>query len=74
VDTQWVLVTNGDNEYASSFFEKVAAVNDTDLVAVDYYSRYQRVTGMAALSLSLCCLHHCCICNVFHICLVRVQQ
>ena len=40
-----MLVTNGDNMYASSFMERVAEATDADIVAFDYYSRYQRVTG-----------------------------
>ena len=48
-DTEWVLLTNGDNEYASSFFSRVGEVKEADIVAVDFYSRYQRITGMHSL-------------------------
>ena len=44
-NTDWVLLTNGDNEYASSFFSRIGEVNEADIVAVDFYSRYQRMTG-----------------------------
>lgn len=45
-DTEWLIVTNGDNEYAPSLFNHLdAAADDVDLVAFDYYSRYQRSTG-----------------------------
>ena len=44
--TEWVVVTNGDNEYADSFFQTLLeTAPDEDLVAVDFYSRYQRPTG-----------------------------
>lgn len=38
-------MTNGDNEYASSFFSRIGEVKEADIVAVDFYSRYQRMTG-----------------------------
>jgi len=41
-----VLVTNGDNEYASTFLERLLAAPPADAVAFDYYSRYQRPTGV----------------------------
>lgn len=40
-----MLLTNGDNEYASSFFSRIGEVKEADIVAVDFYSRYQRMTG-----------------------------
>eukprot|EP01023_Acetabularia_acetabulum_P013725 TRINITY_DN16639_c1_g2_i1.p1 TRINITY_DN16639_c1_g2~~TRINITY_DN16639_c1_g2_i1.p1 ORF type:complete len:415 (+),score=54.24 TRINITY_DN16639_c1_g2_i1:48-1292(+) len=43
--SEWILVTNGDNLYATNLFQKVVA-SDADLVALDYYSRYQRATGV----------------------------
>ena len=42
---RWVLVTNGDNEYASTAFSLIEANQQVDVVALDFYSRYQRVTG-----------------------------
>ena len=43
---QWVLATNGDNLYARDAFQAViSAPADADVVALDYYSRYQRTTG-----------------------------
>lgn len=43
---KWVVVTNGDNTYDPTFLEEVlAAPPDSDVVAVDFYSRYQRPTG-----------------------------
>ncbi|KAK9822636.1 hypothetical protein WJX81_002024 [Elliptochloris bilobata] len=44
--TQWVLITNGDNEYASIFLERLLAAPTADAIAFDYYSRYQRPTGV----------------------------
>eukprot|EP01025_Chloroclados_australasicus_P029064 TRINITY_DN288_c1_g1_i1.p1 TRINITY_DN288_c1_g1~~TRINITY_DN288_c1_g1_i1.p1 ORF type:complete len:439 (+),score=23.23 TRINITY_DN288_c1_g1_i1:29-1318(+) len=44
--SEWVLVTNGDNLYAKNLFELVAASHDAELIALDYYSRYQRCTGI----------------------------
>lgn len=44
-DHRWVLVTNGDNEYASTAFETITEAVMADVVAFDFYSRYQRVTG-----------------------------
>ena len=38
-------MTNGDNEYASSFFSRIGEDTEADIVAVDFYSRYQRMTG-----------------------------
>lgn len=43
--TKWVIITNGDNEYSSTLFEELEQHGDADLVAMDYYSRYQRPTG-----------------------------
>ena len=44
--TQWVLATNGDNLYAKDAFQTILdAPEDIDVVALDYYSRYQRSTG-----------------------------
>ncbi|KAK9811560.1 hypothetical protein WJX72_005917 [[Myrmecia] bisecta] len=45
-DTKWVVITNGDNEYADTFFDELASARDADVVAFDYYSRYQRSTGV----------------------------
>lgn len=46
--TEWVVVTNGDNVYDSAFVEELLkAPVDADVVAVDFYSRYQRPTGRA---------------------------
>ena len=39
------MVTNGDNDYSRSFFERIAAVTAADLITFDYYSRYHRSTG-----------------------------
>ena len=59
-DTKWVVVTNGDNEYARGFMERVLKESrDTsaferpvvsteapiDIVAFDFYSRYLRPTA-----------------------------
>ncbi|KAK2080947.1 hypothetical protein QBZ16_000801 [Prototheca wickerhamii] len=48
-DTTWLLVTNGDNEYASDFLMRVneesRADPAADIVAFDFYSRYQRPTA-----------------------------
>ncbi|KAK9840401.1 hypothetical protein WJX74_009271 [Apatococcus lobatus] len=43
--TQWVLATNGDNEYADTFFEQIQSSQGSDVVAFDFYSRYQRSTA-----------------------------
>ena len=45
-DTRWLIVTNGDNEYASDLFAQIAPHSDAELVALDYYSRYQRSTAL----------------------------
>lgn len=45
-DTRWLIVTNGDNEYASDLFAQIAPHKDAELVALDYYSRYQRSTAL----------------------------
>lgn len=42
--TKWVIITNGDNEYSSALFDELEQHKDADLVALDYYSRYQRPT------------------------------
>ncbi|KAK9813768.1 hypothetical protein WJX73_008320 [Symbiochloris irregularis] len=52
--TQWVVVTNGDNEYASTLFQTLLnTAPDEDLVALDFYSRYQRPTGAPCLRFAL---------------------
>ncbi|KAI3435905.1 hypothetical protein D9Q98_001963 [Chlorella vulgaris] len=44
--TKWLVVTNGDNEYADTFMQLVRGVGPgADLVAVDFYSRFQRPTA-----------------------------
>ena len=43
--TKWVVITNGDNEYSSTLFEELDHHPDADVVALDYYSRYQRPTA-----------------------------
>lgn len=47
-NTEWVVVTNGDNDYASTFFSRIARVQGADLIAFDFYSRYHRATGASA--------------------------
>jgi hypothetical protein len=45
-DTRWLLITNGDNEYDAQLIPRLLQVpDDVDLVALDFYSRYQRVTA-----------------------------
>eukprot|EP00892_Ulva_mutabilis_P003474 jgi/Ulvmu1/1499/UM011_0229.1 len=46
LDTQWVLFTNGDNLYHRDAFAEVAAEKTADAVAMDFYSRYLRPTGL----------------------------
>lgn len=43
--TKWVIITNGDNEYSNTVFEELERHPDADIVALDYYSRYQRPTA-----------------------------
>ena len=44
--TEWVITTNGDNDYASTLLSTLLeAPQDSDIVALDYYSRYQRPTA-----------------------------
>lgn len=39
-DTRWLMVTNGDNRYDAGAMAAVAAAPaDSDVVALDYYSR-----------------------------------
>ncbi len=63
-DTEWVVVTNGDNLYDPAFLEVLTQPESdrVDIVAFDYYSRYQRPTGgrggsRAAASAPRACLH-----------------
>ena len=46
-DTEMVVVANGDSLYDSRFVAEVqqAAAGGADIVAFDYYSRFQRPTG-----------------------------
>lgn len=44
-NTEWVIVTNGDNDYASTFLKRLEDVQNADLIAFDFYSRYHRATG-----------------------------
>jgi len=44
--TEWLVVTNGDNDYDPSFMARVIEEGvGADAVAFDYYSRFQRPTG-----------------------------
>lgn len=45
-DTEWVLFTNGDNLYHKDAFAEVVAAGQADAVAMDFYSRYTRPTGV----------------------------
>ncbi|GAX74196.1 hypothetical protein CEUSTIGMA_g1645.t1 [Chlamydomonas eustigma] len=46
LDTRWVIVTNGDNEYDDQYIPRMTSVPlDYDIIAFDFYSRYQRVTA-----------------------------
>lgn len=51
-----MVITNGDNEYdMPAFFGTLRAVPPgTDMVAFDYYSRYQRITGEGGKDLLPC--------------------
>ena len=44
-DTRWLAVTNGDNEYDPSFLSVLVEQEGAEVVAFDYYSRFQRPTG-----------------------------
>jgi hypothetical protein len=54
-DTKWLVITNGDNEYGASFTTQVTDIatskskssssKSPDIVAFDFYSRYQRPTA-----------------------------
>ena len=46
-NSRWLLVTNGDNEYDPNFLKDVIQHQDVDVLAYDYYSRFQRPTGKA---------------------------
>ena len=46
-EAEWVVATNGDNVYGRHFIQRVvekASDSTVDLVAFDFYSRYQRPT------------------------------
>ena len=43
-DTTYFIVTNGDNEYDRQYIPRLlAAPPDTDIIALDFYSRYEGV-------------------------------
>jgi hypothetical protein len=44
-NTRWVVVTNGDNDYDPKFLSVLVQQQAAEVVAFDYYSRYQRPTG-----------------------------
>lgn len=47
-NSTWVVVTNGDNEVAKGFFWTIAERGrHADLVALDFFSRFQRPTARA---------------------------
>lgn len=46
-DSRWVVVTNGDNDYDPGFLEELVKHEAADMVAFDYYSRFQNPTGGA---------------------------
>jgi hypothetical protein len=49
-----VVITNGDNLYDAHFIEELQRTPDShDVVALDFYSRYQRPTGASRLSSSV---------------------
>eukprot|EP00882_Tetradesmus_deserticola_P018564 GHRQ01019939.1.p1 GENE.GHRQ01019939.1~~GHRQ01019939.1.p1 ORF type:complete len:144 (+),score=32.35 GHRQ01019939.1:1188-1619(+) len=52
-NTRWVGVTNGDNDYDPKFLSVLVQQQDAEVVAFDYYSRYQRPTGACA---KRCCM------------------
>jgi len=53
--TEWVVVTNGDNLYDDKFVEAILDTpENVDVVALDFYSRYQRPTGESSSIGSLC--------------------
>jgi hypothetical protein len=56
-DTEWVVVTNGDNKYHKEVFSSLLGEADADAVAWDFYSRYYRPTGIPCerLQVRLCC-------------------
>lgn len=54
--TEWVVVTNGDNDYAPSFFDHISAATHYDLIAFDFYTRYHRSTGATSKP-------HWCLCE-----------
>jgi hypothetical protein len=61
LSTEWVLATNGDNLYAHEFFERVmSAPLESDVVAFDFYSRYQRLTGPPCLRFQTSPSQHAC--------------
>jgi hypothetical protein len=57
-----VIVTNGDNEYASTLFSRLEQARDADIVAFDFYSRYQRVTGEMSSNVYHCAQQRACLC------------
>lgn len=66
-DTEWVVVTNGDNDYAPSFFDHISAATNHDLIAFDFYTRYHRSTGNTSKLYS-------CLCVREHEVKVKVQK
>jgi hypothetical protein len=60
-NTRWVVVTNGDNDYDPKFLSVLVQQRDAEAVAFDYYSRYQRPTGLCVwftVSYTSCCGRH----------------
>jgi hypothetical protein len=54
-DTDWVVVTNGDNVYHTAAFQALVD-QQADAVAWDFYSRYQRPTGVPCARFQVCSL------------------
>jgi hypothetical protein len=44
-DTQWLVVTNGDNDYDPSFLSVLVEQQGAEVVAFDFYSRFHRPSG-----------------------------
>ncbi len=44
-NTEWLMVTNGDNLYDATFMSEVVKRKTADVVTFNYYTRFQRVTG-----------------------------
>jgi hypothetical protein len=75
-NTEWLVTSNGDNDYDPDFLATVVKQGQqADVVAFDYYSRFQRPTGEGCSQLvQFSAPIHTRVCGRSTLCVVRAGQ